>query len=109
VRHKNFTGYIQSVIPVGTFSKKDTVLQMGRCTFDIHVQDVIGTLIVGATLVMLRPEGIMDLQYLAEVLRQKEITYMFIVPIVLNNLGNYFKENNLVAHIESLRSICSGG
>jgi len=82
---------------------------MGRCSFDIHVQDVIGSLIVGAAVVMLRPHGILDLQYLAGVLRQKEITYMFIVPTVLNSLGNYFKENDNVAHVESLRSICSGG
>jgi acyl-coenzyme A synthetase/AMP-(fatty) acid ligase len=82
---------------------------MGRCTFDIHVQDVIGTLIVGATVVMLRPDGNMDLEYLAGILREKEISYMFIVPTVLNSLGNYFKENNSVTHVESLHSICSGG
>jgi non-ribosomal peptide synthetase component F len=87
----------------------DTVLQIGRCTFDIHVQDVIGTLIVGATVVMLRPDGIMDLPYLAGILAEKDITYLFIVPTILNSMGQYFKETKNLGQIKSLRSICSGG
>jgi non-ribosomal peptide synthetase component F len=83
VRQRNFSSYIQSLTHVGTLSGKDTVLQMGRCTFDIHVQDVVGTLVLGALVVMLQPEGIMDLEYLATVLREKEITYIFTVPTVL--------------------------
>jgi non-ribosomal peptide synthetase component F len=87
----------------------DTVLQIGRCSFDIHVQDVIGTLVVGATVVMLRPEGILDLVYLAGIIREKEITFLFIVPTVLNSIALYFKHNKSLAKLKSLRSICSGG
>ena len=69
----------------------------------------MGTLLVGGTVVMLQPDGIMNLQYLGDVLRQKEVSYMFIVPTVLNSLGNYFKESNNAEKISSLRTICSGG
>ena len=49
---------------------------MARCTFDIHVQEILGTLMIGATLVMLRPRGNIDFDYLYAVLEQKQISYM---------------------------------
>ncbi|CAF3842764.1 unnamed protein product, partial [Adineta steineri] len=52
VRHKNFIEY-------------DTVAQMTRCSFDIHVQEILGTLLVGGTLIMLHPGGTIDFDYLS--------------------------------------------
>ncbi|CAF4473575.1 unnamed protein product, partial [Adineta steineri] len=39
---------------------------MTRCSFDIHVQEILGTLMNGATLVMLHPRGTLDFEYLAD-------------------------------------------
>jgi non-ribosomal peptide synthetase component F len=82
---------------------------MASCSFDNHVLSVLGTLMVGATLVMLRPDGNIDLQYLAEVLREKQITCMHAVPTLLNSLFDYLKEKTLISGVDSLRTICSGG
>jgi non-ribosomal peptide synthetase component F len=82
---------------------------MARCSFDNHLLSLVGTLVGGATLVMLRPGGNMDFEYLAEVLRKKQITCMHAVPTLLNGLFDYLKENNLGSATESLRSLCSGG
>ena len=54
-----------SLIYIGTFNEKDTVIQMARCSFDTHVQDILGTLMIGATLIMLHPEGTIDFDYLS--------------------------------------------
>ena len=62
---------MHSLSYIDTFNKKDTIVQMARCSFDIHVQEIIGTLMVGATLVMLRPRGNIDFEYLSEVFKRK--------------------------------------
>jgi non-ribosomal peptide synthetase component F len=82
---------------------------MARCSFDIHVSDIIVTLLVGGTLVMLRPQGNMDFEYLAGVLEEKKITYMQVVPTLLSSFLHYLKDNNRTRAVESLRAIFVAG
>ncbi|CAF1589608.1 unnamed protein product, partial [Adineta steineri] len=42
VRHKNFIDCITSLTYSNSFNKDDTVVQMTRCSFDIHVQEILG-------------------------------------------------------------------
>jgi len=100
---------MNSFLHAGILSKTDTIIQMARCSFDNHLLSLVGTLIIGATLVMLRPDGNMDLEYLAEVLHQKQITVMHAVPSLLNSLFNFLIENNRTSAVKWLRSLCSGG
>lgn len=93
---------------MGTFSDKDTVIQMAGCSFDAHMLEVVGSLIVGAAVVMLRPQGNMDFAYLVDVLHNKQITYMLIVPAFLNSLCEFFNEES-VSCLETMRSICCVG
>jgi non-ribosomal peptide synthetase component F len=109
VRHRNFIGCIRSLVHVTAFCEKDKLVQICRCSFDMHIQDIVGTLIIGATLVMLHPKGQMDFEYWTEVLIQKQITQMWAVPTLLQSLFDFIKENSSVSTIESLRSVCSGG
>ena len=97
------------MIQVGSFSKNDNILQMARCSFDIHVKDLIGTLIIGATLVMLHPDGILDLEYMADIFNKKQITYMQVVPSLLQSIFTFLKEENLSAVGKTFQSICSSG
>ncbi|CAF4178253.1 unnamed protein product, partial [Adineta steineri] len=55
VQHKNFIDCINSLTYINSLNKDDTVVQMTRCSFDIHVQEILGTLLVGGTLIMLHP------------------------------------------------------
>ena len=109
MRHQNITKCIHSLIYIDTFNGNDTVVQMTRCSFDIHVQEILGTLIVGATLVMLRPRGTIDFGYLSTVLRKKQITYMHTVPSLLQSFFTFMKELNNRDILKSLRSLCSSG
>ncbi|CAM4989794.1 unnamed protein product, partial [Rotaria socialis] len=45
---------------------------MTRCSFDIHVQEILGTLLVGGTLIMLHPGGTIDFDYLSEFFEHAE-------------------------------------
>ncbi|CAF4260204.1 unnamed protein product, partial [Adineta steineri] len=47
LRHRNFWQSIQSLLHIGLFNKTHTIAQMARCSFDLHVQEILGTLIIG--------------------------------------------------------------
>ncbi len=84
-------------------------MQISRCSFDIHVQEILGTLIVGASLIMLHPEGMLDFDYLAELIARKSISNMLIVPSLLNSFFEYIIKNRFVYVLASLHSVCSLG
>jgi non-ribosomal peptide synthetase component F len=100
---------MHSLIDTDTFNEKDTIVQMARCSFDIHVEDIIGTLMAGAALIMLHPRGNIDFDYLSQVLKQKQISYMHTVPSLLHSFFLFLKETNNVDTIKSLRTLCSSG
>jgi non-ribosomal peptide synthetase component F len=100
---------MHSLINIDSLNKNDIVVQMSRCSFDIHVQEILGTLINGATLVMLRPRGTIDFEYLSAVLDEKQITYMHTVPSLLREFFTYIQENNNKEAVKYLRSLCSIG
>ncbi|CAF3797720.1 unnamed protein product [Adineta steineri] len=109
VRHKNFIDCIHSFIYVNLFNKNDTVAQIARCSFDIHVQEILGTLLVGGTLVMLHPGGTIDLNYLSDVFQNKQITYLKAVPSLLHIVFTFIQQKKNKNAMKYLRSLCSGG
>ena len=109
VRHRNFTQCMQSLVDVDTFNESDAMIQMSRCSFDIHVQEILGSLIHGATLVMLRPGGTMEFDYLLTVIDGKQISYMHSVPSLLYQFFTYLQDNGHHQTIKCLRSLCSSG
>ncbi|CAF4005391.1 unnamed protein product, partial [Adineta steineri] len=82
---------------------------MARCSFDNHVQEIIGPLIIGATIVMLHPRGTVELNYLAKIMRNKQVTYMHSVPSLLRNFFTFLKQNHYLHFIKYLRSLCTIG
>jgi non-ribosomal peptide synthetase component F len=100
---------MHSLIYTDVFNEKDTIIQMARCSFDIHVEDIMGTLMAGATLVMLRPRGNIDFDYLSSVLKQKQISYMHTVPSLLHSFFVFLKETNNLDAVKFLRTLCSSG
>jgi non-ribosomal peptide synthetase component F len=91
------------------FNENDTILQMGRCSFDIHVQEILGTLMNGATVVMLRPRGNIDFDYLSETLTGKQITFIYTVPSLFQSIFTYLEEKKNTDVVKYLRSVCTGG
>jgi non-ribosomal peptide synthetase component F len=91
------------------FNVKDTIVQMARCSFDIHVEDIIGTLMFGATLIMLRPRGNIDFEYLSTVLGTKQVSYINSVPSLFHSFFTFVEQFNSRDNMKYLRSVCSGG
>ncbi|CAF4043435.1 unnamed protein product [Adineta steineri] len=109
VRHKNFTEFMYSLIYGDVVNKNDTILQIARCSFDVHVQDILGTFMIGSSLIMLHPRGIMDFDYLASVFKDKNVTCITTVPTIISNFFTYLQQQNHHNVAQYLRSVCSGG
>jgi acyl-coenzyme A synthetase/AMP-(fatty) acid ligase/aryl carrier-like protein len=97
------------MIFIDSINKNDTVAQIARCSFDVHVLDIMGTLMFGGTVIMLCPGGILDLDYLTSILKKKQITYMQAVPSLLQTLFVFLKETHRSSNVAYLRSLCSSG
>ena len=99
---------IYSLVHVDLFTNKDTILQMASGSYDVHVQEIIGALIVGASVVMLCSEGNLDIRYVRQLIQSKQISYMQSVPAYLNNMLQFLRENNH-SNLSTLRTLDVGG
>ncbi|CAF1354197.1 unnamed protein product [Adineta steineri] len=57
LRQQNFINSIIALVQINTLHESDIVIQIASSTFDAHVQEIVGSLICGATIVMLHPQG----------------------------------------------------
>ncbi|CAF4140373.1 unnamed protein product, partial [Adineta steineri] len=108
IRHRSFLGCIQSLVDIDLFTCKDNMIQMASCSYDVHVQEIMGALIVGSTLVMLHSQGNMDLEYVLTVLDEKQISYMQSVPTYINHMFDVSLQNDR-SKFKALRTIDIGG
>src|ERR1019366_8835694 len=84
----------------------DSVLQKTPYSFDVSVWEFFWPLMTGARLVVARPEGHKDPNYLVNLIIEQKITTMHFVPSMLR----IFLETAGVEQCKSLRRvICSGG
>ncbi|HKS30077.1 MAG TPA: amino acid adenylation domain-containing protein [Pyrinomonadaceae bacterium] len=86
-------------------TEDDRVLQKTPFSFDVSVWEFFWPLMVGARLVMARPEGHKDAAYLLRMIKEQGITTLHFVPSMLH----LFLEEEGVEGCASLRRvICSG-
>jgi amino acid adenylation domain-containing protein len=84
---------------------KDRVLQKTPYSFDVSVWEFFWPLMTGATLVIAKPGGHQEPQYLVRLVAEQEITTLHFVPTMLH----YFLNEPGVERCNSLkRVICSG-
>jgi hypothetical protein len=93
---------------IDLFTYKDNIIQMANCSYDVHVQEIIGSLIVGSSLIFLRHQGNMDFEYVLTTLNKKQISYMQTVPVYLDNLC-VFLQNTSSRRFDTLRTLDIGG
>ncbi|CAF3935413.1 unnamed protein product, partial [Adineta steineri] len=108
-RHRNLTAYMQSFVEITTMKKTDNIIQMANCSFDNHFQETLGTLMIGASLIMLHPHGNKDLTYLTHELMNKNVTFLDAVPSYLDTLCQHLEIQNANDCLKNLRTLCSGG
>lgn len=83
----------------------DTVLQKTPFSFDVSVWEFFWPLMTGATLVVAKPDGHKDTQYLIEVINQHRVTTLHFVPSMLSI---FVTDANVQTCTSIKRVICSG-
>jgi mycobactin peptide synthetase MbtE len=63
--------------------ESDRLLQVASPSFDVSIAEVFGTLAMGSRLVIHKPDGLRDIGYLTDLLRNEGITAMHFVPSLL--------------------------
>ncbi len=83
----------------------DAVLQKTSFSFDVSVWEFFWPLIVGARIVVARPEGQKDASYLVDLIRREGVSVLHFVPSMLQP----FLEDEAASSCSSLRTVvCSG-
>jgi amino acid adenylation domain-containing protein len=94
--------WMQSEFQLGL---KDRVLQKTPSSFDVSVWEFFLPLMYGATLVIARPDGHRDAQYLLKLVRDEAISLMHFVPSMLRA----FLDQDMAGDLSALRQVvCSG-
>ena len=83
----------------------DKILQKTPFSFDVSVWEFFWPLLVGATLVVAKPEGHKDSGYLRDLIAQEQITTLHFVPSMLKV---FLQEDKLEDCSSLKRVICSG-
>jgi amino acid adenylation domain-containing protein/non-ribosomal peptide synthase protein (TIGR01720 family) len=83
----------------------DRILQKTPSSFDVSVWEFFWPLMVGATLVVAKPEGHKDPVYLAELIRSAAVTTVHFVPSMLRA---FLQEPTAASCTGLRRVICSG-
>lgn len=89
-----------------SLSGEDRVLQKTPYSFDVSVWEFFWPLMVGARLVIARPEGHRDNAYLVDTIRQRKITTLHFVPSMLRVFLESQDVEGCGASLK--RVICSG-
>ena len=83
----------------------DRVIQKTPFSFDVSVWEFFWTLMTGATMVVAKPEGHKDSNYLVNLIAQQQITTIHFVPSMLQV---FLQESNLERCSSLKRVFCSG-
>ena len=87
----------------------DVVLHHTPVAFDVHLSEIIGTLIKGGQVILLRPNDNFDIDVYSCTISQQQVTYLNIVPSLLTILIHRLHMSNNKDSLNTLRRIVSYG
>jgi amino acid adenylation domain-containing protein len=105
VEHRAIMNRLCWTIEEHGFGRGDVFLLKTPFTFDASIWELFVPLMVGARLVLACPGGEKDASYLAQLVRDRGITVLQLVPSMLA----VFLEAADLASLPSLRLVCAGG
>ncbi|CAF4360152.1 unnamed protein product [Rotaria sp. Silwood2] len=99
LRHRNFIASIRS----NPMKSTDTVLHHTSVNFDVHLLEIIGTLIMGGQVILLHPNGNLSMITFSETIRRQQVTILNIMSSLLITLVDYLRTAN---NKECLQTLC---
>lgn len=101
VEHRNLFGYVDAYLNEYRLTPEDVVLQSSSYAFDASIEEIFPILTIGGRLVIANKDQILDINLLAELIRQNQVTIIVCPPLLL-------KELNQFPPFESVRVFASG-
>ncbi len=95
MRHQSFINFTYSLAHIDTLRTDDIMVQLATSTFDAHIQEILSPLVSGATVIMLHPDGNMDFMYLYQILQNRQVTLLLVVPTFLNHFCDFIQKRML--------------
>jgi amino acid adenylation domain-containing protein len=103
--HRGIANRLRWMARTGLMTEHDRVVQKTPFSFDVSVWELFAPLLVGGRLVVARPEGHRDPKYLADLVRDEQITTIHFVPSMLHA---FLDEPGLERCRSVRRVVCSG-
>jgi non-ribosomal peptide synthetase component F len=110
--HRDLTQLIDSLCQIYLARSDDIIIQLATCTLDAHAYECMGSFILGATLVLLRPQGNIDTRYLCQTIENSQVTVIVFVPTTIGILCEYLNSNveiDCANPLATLKCVSTGG
>ena len=108
--HQSAVWQAESYHSAGLISHNDTVTAWASSSFIIHVIDLTYAWPNGASLLLLKEGGHMNVNYLTCAIHKHHATYILTSPVILQMLIDYFKQqSDAVNRLSSLRILSTAG
>ena len=105
VTHGGLSNHMEWIGEELGMSGNDRLLQKTPLSFDASVWEFYAPLQVGGALVMARPAGHQDVDYLVEVINREQVSVLQVTPVLLRAL----LEQERISECGSLRRLLCGG
>jgi surfactin family lipopeptide synthetase A len=104
IPHKAISNHMMWMLEAFPLDRNDRVAQRAPFSFDASVWELFAPLLAGGQLILARPEGNRDAEYLVKFVQKEQISILQVVPTLLQML---LDEN--LAQCSSLRRVFCGG
>jgi amino acid adenylation domain-containing protein/non-ribosomal peptide synthase protein (TIGR01720 family) len=108
LNHQGIVNRIEWMQNMYSLCDKDVVLQKTPYVFDVSVWELLWANWYGAKIVMAKPEGHKDSDYLHQVIREKNVTTLHFVPSMLEAYNHYLINQNQKISTNVRQVFCSG-
>ena len=93
----------------GMYTGRDQCLQLAPCSWITHIVEISATLTVGGTLVLLRPDGHLDMSYLSNTLIRQQVSKLIMGPGTIRAIIHYSEETQRMNTFEFVRRVYMAG
>ncbi|CAF1523658.1 unnamed protein product, partial [Didymodactylos carnosus] len=107
IQHQNLAVWIRSLLYCSIQKPTDITAQIAGCSWILHAYEIIGSLTTGATLVMLKPGGNMDVDYLSKTIESEQVTTMWLGPSMVKRLCEFLQETKQCYRLKTVQSFCT--
>lgn len=91
------------------YTHRDQVLQVAACSWLVHLTEVSVPLAVGGCLVLLRPGGLLNMNYFCHVLKNQKVSTLTIGPALVRALVRHFEVDQQYNVFKHVQNICVAG